>query len=174
MRSVALQLRSRPTFVECMLGVCYDAPKRLHRMHPDGRRCTMTESEAALSAVQVNEHCPSEHTWTQTQLASTSPAATIVVSGADMSTPSGVTLPSKITNSPGLSGIHARRAREQAVGLFKFKSNYSQNALCLRGARSRCRWLRCASFASGPSTVPNVPQAPSCMRRRNWPAAESL
>ena len=27
---------------------------------------------------------------------------------------------------------------------------YSQNAFRRRGAKSRCKWLRCASFASGP------------------------
>jgi hypothetical protein len=49
----------------------------------------MTESEAALSAVQANE--PSRR-QSRTQFASTSPAATIVVGGAGMGTPSSATL----------------------------------------------------------------------------------
>ncbi len=49
--------------------------------------------------------------------------------------------------------------------------SHSQNALRRRGARSKWKWLRWASLASGPSTVPNAEQAPLCRRRRNVASA---
>ena len=43
------------------------------------------------------------------------------------------------------------------------KPGYSQCARLRSGFRSRWKWLRCCSFASGPRTVSNSRQAPSWM-----------
>src|SRR5262245_46634584 len=65
---------------------------------------------------------------------------------------------------------HFRRGRHRGLRAHASSRAYSQKALRRRGARSRWKWSRWASFASGPNTVPNNPQAPLCNRRRKAPS----
>ena len=51
------------------------------------------------------------------------------------------------------------------------RRRYWQKALRRRVARSKWKWSRCASLASGPSTVPNTPHAPLCSRCRKSASA---
>ena len=66
---------------------------------------------------------------------------------------------------------HAGQALPGARGAIVGKERLQARATgsscwCGGDARSKWKWSRCASLASGPSTVPNTPQAPLCSRRR--------
>jgi hypothetical protein len=68
--------------------------------------------------------------------------------------------PKQATSLHGAHFLGAQAVRFEACG------THSQKALRFLGARSRCRWLRWASLASGPSTVPKIRQAPACTSRK--------
>ena len=68
---------------------------------------------------------------------------------------------------------HGRAAKSEAASAQWAApfARYCAEALRRRVARSKWKWSRCASLASGPSTVPNTPHAPLCSRRRKSASA---